>query len=303
MGTPDFAVPCLERLVSDGHEVAGVFTRQDKPKGRGYALSAPPVKLCAQKYGIPVFQPATLKDGEALRVLRELKPELIVVTAYGRILPPDILFFPPRRSVNIHASLLPKYRGAAPIQRCLLNGETETGVASMLMDEGVDTGDVLLTKQIRISENMTAGELSETLSELGAQVLSETLRVMKAGGLKPVPQDDSLSSCAPMLTRDDCPVDFHRPAAEVHNRVRGLSPKPAAETRLSGRRVKIYRTLLAGRVEGEPGEISVGNGEMLAACGDGNGVRILELQLEGGKRLAAKDFLLGHKIESGTFFE
>lgn len=185
MGTPDFAVPCLKRLVDDGNEVVGVFTQPDKPKGRGYTLTPPPVKVFAEENGIPVFQPKSMRDGEALEILKRLNPELNVVTAYGKILPPEILYLPKFCSINIHASLLPKYRGAAPIQWCILNGEKETGVTSMLMNEGLDTGDMLISEKLPIDENMTAGELHDKLSLLGADVLSKTIRALLTTALNP----------------------------------------------------------------------------------------------------------------------
>ncbi len=188
MGTPDFSVPCLQRLIADGEEVVGVFTQPDKPKGRGYTLTPPPVKAEALKHGIPVFQPNSMRDGEALAILEQLQPDLSVVVAYGKILPKEILYFPKYNSINIHASLLPKYRGAAPIQWVILNGEEKTGVTSMQMDEGVDTGDMLLKAELPISPNMTGGELHDALSLLGAQVLSDTLKALKNGELHPTKQ-------------------------------------------------------------------------------------------------------------------
>ena len=303
MGTPEFSVPCLERLIKDGEEVVGVFTQPDKPKGRGYEISFSPVKECALKYGIPVFQPKSMKDGEALKVLEELNPELNIVVAYGKILPGDILFYPKYKSVNIHASPLPAYRGAAPIQWAVLDGQKKTGVTSMLMDEGLDTGDMLLKKEIDIGENMTAGELHDALSLLGAEVMSDTVKALKVGSLKPEKQPESTTRYASMLTKELCPVDFNMTAEEVHNKIRGLSPWPVATARLNGKKVKLHLSGLSDKKGANAGEIISTDGCITVCCGDGKCVDILYLQLEGKKKMSAKDFLLGHKIEKGTVFE
>ena len=304
MGTPDFAVPCLLRLLADGEQVVGVFTQPDKPKGRGYTLTPPPVKTAALEHGVPVFQPSTLRDGEAEKIIRSLAPDLIVVVAYGKILPKEILYYPKYHSVNIHASLLPKYRGAAPIQWSILRGETETGVTSMLMDEGIDTGDMLLHKTTKIEENMTAGELHDVLAELGAQVLSETVSALKNGTLRPVPQTGE-SSYAPMLTKALCPLDFSKSARVVHNQIRGLSPYPAATFLLSGKRIKAFQSKLGGTAEKAfpTGTVTSCDGDIAVACGDGNLVHITELQPEGKKRMSASAFLVGHKLPVGTILE
>lgn len=302
MGTPDFSVPCLKRLIADGHEVAGVFTQPDKPKGRGYELCPPPVKVCANENNIPVFQPESMRDGAAIKILKDLSPELIIVIAYGKILPPGILFLPKYNSINIHASLLPKYRGAAPIQWSILNGETETGVTSMLMDEGIDTGDMLLSQSVKITENMTAGELHDKLSVMGAEVMSKTINALIKGELKGEKQDDEKSCYSPMLTKELCPIDFNKPAAEIHNQVRGLSPWPVATAQLDGKKVKIHKTKLSEKTGLNPGEIVSAGNSIAVACGDKKCIEILELQLEGKKRMCAKDFLLGHTINCGDYF-
>lgn len=306
MGTPEFSVPCLERLVSDGHEVAGVFTQPDKPKGRGYEMSFSPVKECALMHGIPVFQPKSMRDGEALKILEELKPDLNIVVAFGKILPKEILYFPKHHSINIHASLLPRYRGAAPIQWAILNGENKSGVTSMLMDEGIDTGDMLLKAELQIDGNMTAGELHDRLSLLGAEVMSETIKQLQNGELKPEKQDDALSNYAPMLSKELCPVDFNCSAQEVHNRIRGLSPWPVATAVLESKRIKLHLSKLSDYKSGgsfKPGEIVNNKDVITVACGDGNCVDILSVQLEGKKKMSAKDFLLGHQIKTGTVLE
>lgn len=303
MGTPEFAVPCLERLISDGHNVKGVFTQPDKPKGRGHKMQFPPVKECAVSHDIPVFQPLKMRDGEAMSILRELNPELIIVVAYGKILPAEILEFPKYGCVNMHASLLPKYRGAAPIQWCVLNGEKESGVTAMQMDVGLDTGDMLYTVKTDIGENETAGELHDKLSAIGADVMSQTIKMIENGELKPQKQDDSLSCYAPMLSKDLCPINWNLSAQEVHNKVRGLSPWPVAVTQMNGKILKIHRTELYGKAKGEPGQIIKADKELVVVCGDGNAVRVLVLQAEGKKAMPAGDFLRGNPVETGTILK
>lgn len=302
MGTPDFAVPCLKALVESGETVVGVFTQPDKPKGRGYTLCPPPVKVCAAEYGISVFQPTTFKDGTALETLKELGPELIVVTAYGKILPAAVLSLPKYGCINIHASLLPQYRGAAPIQQSVLDGQAKTGVTAMQMDVGLDTGDMLLKAETPIGENETAGELHDRLSVLGAEVLLKTLDALKKGTLQPEKQDDANSSYAGMLDKSLCPIDFTKSAGEVHNQVRGLYPWPVATAGLHGKRVKIYKTVLSDLQGKVPGAILSLDGGITVACGK-NSVTILELQLEGKKRMASVDFLRGHALQIGDCLE
>ena len=303
MGTPEFAVPCLERLIADGHNVKGVFTQPDKPKGRGHKMQFPPVKECAVNNNIPVYQPLKMRDGEAMKILEELNPELIIVVAYGKILPKEILELPKYGCVNMHASILPKYRGAAPIQWCVLNGEKESGVTAMQMDVGLDTGDMLYTEKTEIGENETAGELHDKLSAIGAEVMSKTIKMIENGELKPEKQDDLLSNYAPMLSKDLCPIDWNVSAQEVHNKVRGLSPWPVATTTINGKNLKIHRTELAGKSKGECGEVVKADKELIVACGDGNAVRILVLQAEGKKAMPAGDFLRGNSIEVGTILK
>lgn len=307
MGTPDFAVPCLEALIKSGESVTAVFTQPDKPKGRGYKLAPPPVKELAVQYNIPVYQPVSLKKGEdaeaALSKLRELSPDLIIVVAYGKILPKEILDLP-RYCINVHASLLPKYRGAGPIQRSVLNGEKETGVTTMLMAEGVDTGDMLIAKAVDIGENETASELHDRLSELGAEVLLETVEAVKNNALSPVPQDDSLSSQAPMLTKDMCPIDFSKSAQEVHNHIRGLSAFPCATAVLDGKRIKVYRSeIVKGSFGSLPCGTVVNEKDFTVSCGDGNGVRFTEIQAEGGKRMKTADYLRGKPVKQGALLK
>lgn len=307
MGTPDFAVPSLDALIKSGENVKAAFTQPDKPKGRGYRLAPPPVKELALQNNIPVYQPVSLKNGgeaeAAVKALRELSPDLIVVVAYGKILPKEILDIP-RYCINVHASLLPKYRGAGPIQWSVLNGERETGVTTMLMAEGVDTGDMLLSRSTPIGENETASELHDRLSELGAEVLLETVAAARNNSLVPKPQDDSLSTHAPMLTKDMCPIDFSKPAREVHNHIRGLSAFPCAVTELGGKRLKVYRSeLVSGGFGGSPCGSVVNEKDLTVLCGDGNCIRLLEIQAEGGKRMNTADYLRGRPVERGTILK
>ena len=300
MGTPEFSVPCLARLLADGHDVAGVFTQPDKPKGRGKQLAAPPVKTFALEHGVPVFQPRTMRDGEAVRILAQLQPELIVVTAFGKILPAEVLDFPKYGCINIHASLLPRYRGAAPIQWAVLNGETVTGVTSMQMDVGLDTGDMLLRRETPIGENMTAGELHDVLSELGADVLSDTLTALQNGTLRPEKQDDALSNYAPMLTKELSALDFAQSAQKVHDRIRGLSPWPTATLRTEGKTLKVHRSVLCDDAGGQPGEVIESGKRFVVSCGDGRCVELLTVQAEGKKAMAAADYLRGNPLAAGT---
>ena len=306
MGTPDFAVKPLEAIIESGENVMAVFTQPDKPKGRGFKLLPTPVKQSALSHNIPVYQPLSLKKGddaaEAEKIMRELAPDLIVVAAYGKILPKTILDLPKYGCINIHASLLPKYRGAAPIQRVILNGETETGVTAMQMAEGLDTGDMLMKISTPIGENETASELFERLSDMGAKLIVDTINAVKSGSITPVKQDDSLSSYAEMIDKSMCFTDFSLTAAEVHNHIRGLSSSPCAVAYLNGKRIKIYHSELVKNVGGQPGEI-VNVNDFTVSCGDGNGVKLAEIQGEGGKRMKAADFLRGNKIEKGTFLK
>ena len=296
MGTPDFAVPCLDVLIQNGYQVTGVFTQPDKPKGRGYKLTPPPVKELALQYEIPVFQPVTLKDGEALEQLKSCEPDLIIVVAYGKILPKAILELSPLGCINVHASLLPKYRGAGPIQWSVLNGEAETGVTTMYMAEGLDTGDMLERISTPIGENETADHLHDRLSQLGAKVLLSTVQKAQRGELKPEPQDDSLSCYAPMLTKELSLIDFHKSASEVHNLIRGLSSWPAAHTFYDGKRLKVYESRLREE-KGAPGEL-LDDKHFVVACGQG-AVQFISVQYEGSKRMPAEDFLRGKHLKKG----
>ncbi len=299
MGTPDFAVPCLEALIDDGHEIKAVFTQPDKPKGRGYKLTPPPVKELALQNEIPVFQPTTLKDEEVLKLLESFEAEIFVVVAYGKILPKKILDLPKYGCVNVHASLLPKYRGAGPIQWSILNGETETGVTTMYMAEGIDTGDILEKKSILIGENETADELHDRLSLLGAELIVSTVNKLYKGEITPIKQDDSLSTHAPMLSKEMSLIDFNKSAKEVHNLIRGLSSWPCAHTFYNGMRLKIYKSEIVDK-KGAPGEL-LDDKHFVIACGD-KAIKAITVQYEGSKKMPAEDFLRGKSLKMGEIF-
>lgn len=298
MGTPDFAVPCLTALTHHSYDVAGVFTQPDKPKGRGRMVQPPPVKQLAERYEIPVFQPATLKQPQTIQLVKQLQPDLIVVVAYGKILPPEILSIPHHGCINLHASLLPKYRGAGPIQWSILNGETITGVTTMYMEEGLDTGDVLLGAETEIGQNETAGELQGRLAVMGADVLIQTLCGLQQGTLERKQQDQSLASYAPMLTKELCALDFRLPAQQVHNHIRGLSPWPCAQTMLQNKRLKVYRSEIVQGLSGECGQILCDK-SFVVGCAAHTAIRFLEVQYEGAKRLPGQAFLNGKRIQKG----
>lgn len=296
MGTPDFAAVSLRRLVEDGHEVCGVFTQPDKPRNRN-KVTFSPVKEYALSQGIPVYQPLKLRDGTALSDVRALAPELIVVVAYGRILPDDILAVPPLGAINVHASLLPKYRGAAPINWAILNGETETGVSIMYLARELDAGDVICTASTPIGPEEDAPSLWARLAELGAQTLARTLPALAAGTAPRTPQDSSASTYAPMLSRELSAIDWSRDAAAITNQVRGLIPWPCASAVLDGRTLKIFRTRVGRSTHASPGTVlSAGRRGIEVACGDAQSLFLTELQAEGGRRMAASDYLLGHPM-------
>ncbi len=301
MGTPEFAVPSLKALIEAGYPVVGVYTQPDKPKGRGYKLLPTPVKEVALQNDIPVFQPAALKTPEVQAKIRELAPDLIVVVAYGKILPKAVLDIPPLGCVNVHASLLPKYRGAGPIQWSILNGEKETGVTTMYMAEGLDTGDMILQSRTPILPDETAGELHDRLSVLGAQCLIDTCKLIEKGEAPREKQRDELSSYAPMLDKSLCPLDFNKTAREVHDQIRGLSPWPVACTTYRGRMLKLHRSHMTdiSAKEAFPGTVLCCGSHLLVFCSD-YALEIDELQLEGGKRLSATEFLCGHSFPINT---
>lgn len=302
MGTPEFAVPSLKALVGAGHEICGVFTQPDKPKNRGMKLQQSPVKEFALSVGLTVFQPVKMRDGEALGILQKLKPELIAVAAYGKILPPDILTLPRLGCINVHSSLLPKYRGAAPINWAILNGESETGVTIQCMAEGVDTGDILAQTKTAIDIDENAAHLLKRLSLMGADLLLETVGQIEAGTAKATPQDDSLSSHASMLSRELSPMDWGRTARQLHDQVRGLYPWPAATTILDGVRCKVLRTAIVDEVTSQVAGtvLQADKRGLRIACGGRDVIELLELQPDGKKPMTAVAFLMGHPIQAGS---
>ncbi len=301
MGTPDFAVPSLQAVIDRGDEICAVFTQPDKPKGRGHKLQPPPVKELALQHGLPVFQPASLRDEDVQKTIADLKPEAIVVVAYGKLLPPSVLAVPPLGCINVHGSLLPKYRGAAPIQWAVINGEKSTGVITMFMAEGMDTGDMLLKAETDIGPEETAGELFDRLKLIGAELLTDTLNQLEQGCLKGTPQDNSQATLAPMLKKEMSAIDWSKPARQIHDQIRGLNPWPCAAATIDGRRVKLLASQVVGG-SNTPGTVHSIDGELLIACGQGM-LKITELQAETGKRMSGKNYLLGHTIKDGALLE
>ena len=299
MGTPDFALFSLRALVEAGEDVIGVVTQPDKPKGRGYALMSPPVKVYAEEKGLPVYQPKTLRDEAFATLLSEIDPEVIVVVAFGKILPANVLEYPKYGCVNVHGSLLPAYRGAAPMQRAIIDGCAETGITTMLMDVGLDTGDMLLKKSVPLDLHDNFETVHDKLGECGASLLLETLDALKNGTAVRIKQDDSLATYAAKIEKEDCVLDFSQSAKAVHDRVRGLSPFPLSFTHTpDGKMLKVVASEPA-EGKGTPGEvISVKNGRITVACGEG-AVDLLTVLPEGKKRMSAADFINGRKISVG----
>ncbi|MCE3223274.1 MAG: fmt [Nitrospira sp.] len=301
MGTPAFAVPSLEALVKSEDQVVGVVTQPDRPKGRGQEIIPPPIKVVCQREGIPLLQPSKMKAPEFLEALRQWKPDVITVTAFGRILPPAILTLPPRGCINVHGSLLPKYRGAGPVQWAVIRGERETGITTMLMDEGMDTGAMLLQERVVIHPNDTAGTLAPRLAEVGGRLLVETLRQLKAGTLKPQPQDHSQATLAPLLKKEDGLIDWTWPARDIANRVRGLSPWPGAYTYVNGERWILWRLAVSEEPQGETAGVvtKVAKDRIDVATGDGT-IQILEIQPSNSRRMTVTQYLAGHRLAVGT---
>ena len=299
MGTPDFAVASLRRLKEDGHEIVGVFTQPDK-LGNRRRLTAPPVKEYALSENLPVFQPESMRAPEALALLRSLAPDLTVVAAYGQILPEEVLNVPTLGSVNVHASILPKYRGAAPINRAILDGETETGVTIMHMAKKLDAGDIISVRKTPIGPDEDAEQLFARLAELGADLLSETIPHIADGTAARTPQDEAQSTYAHMLSRELSPIDWNKSAETVVDQVRALVPWPCASMTLCGGTAKVWRALRGGKTGDVPGTLRAGKRGIECACGDGNSVIVTELQSEGGKRMAANAWLNGRRVAPGT---
>lgn len=304
MGTPDFAVPALQALIdSPDYDVKLVVSQTDKPQGRKQILTPPPVKQLALQYGLEVFQPTTLKTDESYNKIAECAPDFIVVSAYGKILTKRILDLPRYGCVNLHGSLLPKYRGAAPIQWSVINGDKVTGVTTMLMDVGIDTGDILLTEIKDIGENETAGEVFDALAALCPELLIKTMKALENGSITPEKQDESEATYVSVLSKEMSVIDWNKPADTIHNLVRGLNPWPVARTFYRGKILKIHSTRICERKVSLPaGSVIAENGELIVVCKDSNCVFLSEIQLEGSKRMSAEDFLRGHTFEMGFNF-
>jgi methionyl-tRNA formyltransferase len=298
-GTPQFALPTLKQLLAAGHAIELVVTQPDRVRGRDQDPSPPPVKLLAQEAGLPVVQPEKIKNNPDLRArLEAIKPDAIIVVAYGRIIPEWMLNLPRLGNINLHASLLPKYRGAAPIQWAVANGETVTGATTMRIDQGLDTGDMLLRRSLSIEPNQTAEQLFPLLAESGAGLMRETLEGLEAGTIQPIPQDNAGASLAPILQREDALVDFTRSAAEIYNRWRGFQPWPGAYTLFRGRKLTLHRLIPAGSTGAPPGETVVEGSRLFVAAGSSTRLELLEVQMEGKKRLPVADFLRGASLQS-----
>ena len=306
MGTPDFALFSLRALVESGEEIIGVVTQPDKPKGRGYALTPPPVKVYAVEQGIPVYQPATLRGEEFAATLTELDPDLIVVVAYGKILPANVLDYPKHGCINVHGSLLPEYRGAAPMQRAIIDGKRETGVTTMMMDVGLDTGDMLLVGKLPIAQEDNFETIHDKLGACGAETLLRTVAAIKDGTLTRVKQDDTQATYAAKIEKADCVIDFSASAQAVHDRIRGLSPIPLAFTYTpDGKMLKVTVSAVcreAGSLAPAGTVLSLGGGRIEVACGDGS-IALLEVLPEGKKRMRAADFINGRKINVGDVLD
>ena len=300
-GTPQFAVPTLLALIDAGHEIALVVTQPDRPSGRGMQLLAPPVKQIAEVAGLDILQPEKIKNNEELRErLTAIAPDVAIVVAYGRIIPKWMLDLPRLGNINLHGSLLPKYRGAAPIQWAIARGETVTGVTTMMLDEGLDTGAMLLQREVPIGPSDTAEHLYPTLSQIGAELMIQTLLGLQSGSIKPTLQDSSAATLAPILTRDDGAIDFSRNAREIYDRWRGFQPWPGAWTTIDGKKLLVSRMLPAQVASTfAPGQIVVEQGRLFASCGEGTWIALEELQLEGKKRMPSEDFLRGYPLKSG----
>ncbi len=301
MGTPDFAVPSLKALHSAGHDIVACITKEDAPKGRKMILTPPPVKVAANELNIPVYQPKTLRDEAFAELLSKLDPELIAVVAFGKILPVNVLDYPKYGCINVHGSLLPEYRGAAPMQRVIMDGKTVTGITTMYMADGIDTGDMLLKREHDIGENETYGELSDVLSAMGAELLVETVALAAEGGLIRIPQDDSLATHAAKIDRSEEELNFEETAEVCHNRIRALSPAPMCRAFLpNGSLLKIAKTYKANETTDKPaGTVIEAEKRLLIACGNGTVLGVSELVPEGKQKMAAADYLRGRKLFCG----
>ena len=299
MGTPDYAVPSLQKLIDEHYEIAGVFTQPDKKVGRKQILTPSAVKELAERYELPVYQPQTLKDGSAYEILKSIAPDMIIVAAYGKILPKSILDLPKYGCVNVHASLLPKYRGAAPIQRAVLNGDEETGISIMQMDEGIDTGDLLYIVKTKIGINETSAELFDRLSVLGAEALIHTVKNIENGSAAAHKQEGE-SSYASMIDKSMSPIDWNRTAFEIHNQIRGLQTWPCAQTVICGKPVKIHASVLSDVSGGRAGEVIHSGKELIVSCGDGKCISVIRVQPAGKSKMDVRAFLAGNPVKPGT---
>ena len=302
MGTPDFAIPSLEALYDAGHNVCCVITQPDKPKGRGHKMAHPPVYECAESHGTPVYQPENLKKENFEHILTQHNPDLIAVVAYGKILPEYVLEFPKYGCINVHGSLLPKYRGAAPMQWCLINGEKKTGITTMYMAKGLDTGDMLLKAEVDITDDDNYETIHDKLNVLGAKLLVETVAALESGTAVRTPQDDALSCYSPMIDKNTARIDWSKPAEDIKNLVRGLYPFPRAYTTLEGKQLKIEKTAVCPKgSDAAPGSVTdVSKTSFTVACGEGTALVVTQVQLEGKKSMDVQSFLLGNSIEKGT---
>lgn len=298
MGTPDIAADSLAALIAAGHEICAVFTRRDKPVGRKQILTAPPVKQLAEQHGIPVYQPRTLRDGSSDDVIRELAPDIIVVVAYGCIIPPQLLHVARYGCINLHVSLLPKYRGSAPIQWAVLNGDRCTGVSIMQLDEGLDTGDVLMVEPVDIDPEETSGQLFDRVSAVGAKTLVQALEKLQAGQLKPEPQQHEMATMAPPLTKDMARFDFTQSAAHIHNWVRGMNPWPIAWFEQEGKRIKVLECRMAKAGDSAAPGTVLALKPLTIACGEG-AVELLTVTPEGGKPMAGTAWAAGRRLKAG----
>jgi len=301
MGTPDFAVPCLDKLVAEGHQIAAVVTQPDRPKGRGQKLTPSPVKECALRHGLPVLQPEKIRQPEFIAELAALAPDVIVVVAFGQFLPQSLLDVPPLGSINVHASLLPKYRGAAPIHWAVINGEQTTGITTMFMDRGMDTGDMILKDEVAIAPDESSGELHDNLKVLGADLLAQTLNLVATGNAPRTKQDNALATYAPLLTRETERIDWYKPAQAVHNLVRGMNPWPGAYCRHQDKLLKIWRTEFrsTGTVAHQPGRVMAVSGESIMVATAAGTIELLEVQPENRRRMAAGEYARGYNLDVG----
>ena len=301
MGTPDIAVPCLKKLIDEKHDIIGVVTQPDRPKGRGKKLAMSPVKELAVEHDIPVFQPLRARDDEFVQTMKELNPDLIVVIAFGQILPKELLEIPEKGCINIHVSLLPKYRGAAPINWVIINGEEKTGVSTMYMDEGLDTGDVILSKEFALSDTITAGELHDIMMCEGAEIMKETIDLIEKGEVPRTPQNDAEHSYAPTMNKELGRIDFSKDAVTIHNLVRGVNPWPGAFTEYDGKKMKVWKTVVTGEKSSKEAGCVLNVDKKGIKVNTGEGVLLIEeIQMPNKKRMPVSEYIKGNSIEEGS---